>query len=329
MNKMTATPPTYYDILGVHRNADAITIRKSYLRSSLRCHPDKNPGNEEQAKAEFIRVGQAYAVLSDEGQRAAYDRELDRSTRNKSFSSRPSASRSRPQPTPQQPQQPPFSGGDTTANNNNNNNDDDDDTYYKNPTADQDEFDTFMRMFDETVSGMSEEELNMAIGAAAVVGSIIGSIIGARAVKNPLLSNVASLVGSAMASQAASRLVQTVHEDSQQRMLERGEREAAIARGETVQGPSSRESRERVFQDAGRVFQKVASVAIGGGSSASSSSRQSSATSNNAGVRRQGQFSWRQAVEVVKMALDTCSDMQQNGGGGGGNSKQHQSRTNR
>ena len=323
MNKMTATPPTYYDILGVHRNADAITIRKSYLRSSLRCHPDKNPGNEEQAKAEFIRVGQAYAVLSDEGQRAAYDRELDRSTRNKSFSSRPSASRSRPQPTPQQPQQPPFSGGDTTANNND---DDDDDTYYKKPTANQDEFDTFMRMFDETVSGMSEEELNMAIGAAAVVGSIIGSIIGARAVKNPLLSNVASLVGSAMASQAASRLVQTVHEDSQQRMLERGEREAAIARGETVQGPSSR---ERVFQDAGRAFQKVASAAVGGGTSASSSSRQSSVTSNNAGDRRQGQFSWRQAAEVFKMAVDMCSDMQQNGGGGGGNSKHHQSHTNR
>ncbi len=314
---MTATPPTYYDILGVPRNADAITIRKSYLRSSLRCHPDKNPGNEELAKAEFVRVGQAYAVLRDEGQRAAYDRELDRSTRKDSSSSSPSASRSRPPP--QQPQHAPFSGGDTTASNKNN------DAYC---TADQDDFDTFIRMFDETVSGMSEEELNVAIGAAAVLGGIIGSIIGARAVKNPFLSGVASVVGGALARQAASTLVQTVHEDSQQRMLERGEREAAIARGETVQGPSSRDSRERVFQDAGRAFQKVASAAVGG-TSASSSSRQFSATSNNAGVLRQGQFSWRQAAEVVKMAVDICSDMQQNSRGGVVDSKQYQSHTNR
>ena len=45
---------------------------------------------------------------------------------------------------------------------------------------DDKDFDDFMRMFDETVSGMSEEELNMAMGAAAMVGSVIGSILGAR-----------------------------------------------------------------------------------------------------------------------------------------------------
>lgn len=318
---------TYYDILGVPRNADAITIRKSYLRSSLRCHPDKNPGSEEQAKAEFIRVGQAYAVLSDEGQRAAYDRELDRGYSR--GSSRPTSSSSQARPSPQQQQQQqqhkqyqsqqqPFSQGDNKASKNNN-----DACNRKEPFTDQDEFDTFMRMFDETVSGMSEEELNMAIGAAAVVGSIIGSILGARAVKNPLLANAASIVGSAMASQAASRLVQSVHEDSQQRMIERRERDGAIARGETVQGPSLRESRERVFQDAGRAFQNVASAAMGGsgaaGASVPSSARHFSATS---GVRRQGQFSWRQSAEVVKMAVDICSDLQQ-GGGGGVSSKKH------
>ena len=173
-------PPTYYDILGIPRNnADPLAIRKAYLRASLRCHPDKNPGREEQAKAEFIKVGQAYAVLSDAGQRAAYDCELDRSStrRSSSYSSdgRPTTStRTRPPPQQQQqphqqkqPQQPPFSGGTKHAN-----------------ATNQDEFDTFMRMFDETVSGMSEEELNMAIGAAAVVGSIVGSILGARAIHN-------------------------------------------------------------------------------------------------------------------------------------------------
>ena len=50
---------THYDILGVARNADQVAIRKGYLRASLRCHPDKNPGREEEAKAEFVEVGQA------------------------------------------------------------------------------------------------------------------------------------------------------------------------------------------------------------------------------------------------------------------------------
>ncbi|KAL7431597.1 hypothetical protein ACHAXH_003100 [Discostella pseudostelligera] len=287
-------PPTHYDILGVPRNADAINIRKSYLRSSLRCHPDKNPGREEEAKAEFIKVGQAYAVLSDEAKRAAYDRELDRGYWRKS-SSRPTAS-SRPRPSSQQQQQSQQQQPQQSNFNNNDNK--------KSSATDDGEFDTFMRMFDETVSGMSEDELNMAIGAAAVVGGLIGSILGARAIKNPFLANAASIVGSAMASQAASKFVQTLHEDSQQRMLERGEREAAIARGETVQGPSSRENRDRVFQDAGRAFQKVAIAAMGGGASASSSARQCSGneapTSNNlgAGFRRQGQFSWRQATLI-------------------------------
>ncbi len=324
-------PPTHYDILGVPRNADAITIRKSYLRSSLRCHPDKNPGREEEAKAEFIKVGQAYAVLSDETKRAAYGRELDRGYWRNSSSGRPTAS-SRPRPSSPQQQQPPpqQQQQDQPQQNNFNNNDN-----KKSSATNEDEFDNFMRMFDETVSGMSEDELNMAIGAAAVVGGIIGSILGARAIKNTFLANAASIVGSAMASQAASKLVQTLHEDSQQRMLERGEREAAIARGETVQGPTSRENRDRVFQDAGRAFQKVASAAMGGGASASSSSaRQCSGneapTSNNlwaTGVRRQGQFSWRQAAEVVKMAADICSEMQQSGAAA--NSKQFHRRTNR
>ena len=62
-----AKSKTYYDILGIDdpKNADQASIRKAYLRASLRCHPDKNPGREEEAKAEFVEVGQAYNTLGD------------------------------------------------------------------------------------------------------------------------------------------------------------------------------------------------------------------------------------------------------------------------
>jgi len=47
---------TYYEILGVPQNADEAAIRKAYLRASLRCHPDKNPGREEEAKVSIYHV---------------------------------------------------------------------------------------------------------------------------------------------------------------------------------------------------------------------------------------------------------------------------------
>ncbi len=252
---------SHYDVLGVPVNADQSAIRKAYLRASLRCHPDKNPGREEEAKTEFIQVGQAYEVLGDATKRAAHDRELKGGTRptwRPAAQQRPQQTyaqqQSRPQKTYAQTSPPPSSGQ----------------KQYKTQQTDEkdeDDFAHFMNMFDETVSGMSEEELSMAMGAAAVVGGIIGSIMGARAARNgnSFLSSAASMVGSAMASRAASQLVQTVHEDSKQRALEKEERAAAIARGETVREPTSRESKERVFQDAARGFQKVAGASVGGG----------------------------------------------------------------
>jgi len=123
---------TYYEILGVPRTANQAEIRKAYLRASLRCHPDKNPGKEEEAKAEFIQIGTAYSCLKDETSRAAYDRELSAGK----FHWRP--------------QQRPQSNA--TTNNN------------ADEQAKKDrEFDNFMDMFDETVSGMSEAELNVSI----------------------------------------------------------------------------------------------------------------------------------------------------------------------
>jgi molecular chaperone DnaJ len=69
------TVPTkrdYYDILGVGRSAGGDEIRSSYRRLAKQYHPDVNrdPGAEER----FKELNEAYAVLSDDQKRAAYDR---------------------------------------------------------------------------------------------------------------------------------------------------------------------------------------------------------------------------------------------------------------
>lgn len=61
-----------YDLLGVARDADADTIKKSYRRLARQLHPDVNPDEASQDK--FKVVSHAYEVLSDPQKRAAYDR---------------------------------------------------------------------------------------------------------------------------------------------------------------------------------------------------------------------------------------------------------------
>ena len=64
---------SFYDILGVTHDANFAEIRKAYRRAALINHPDKNPGDR-QAEARFLRISQAYEVLSDPAKRAHYDR---------------------------------------------------------------------------------------------------------------------------------------------------------------------------------------------------------------------------------------------------------------
>lgn len=237
---MAESSPTHYDILGIPRNADQTAIRKAYLRSSLACHPDKNPDNPTYAKSQFIRVGEAYRVLKDPTSRLAYDRELAAGRcreRNYTKARRPESS----------------SYGQRN-----------------NRQSSEAEFQSFMDMFDSTVAGMSPEEIDQAAGAAAAVGSVLGSIVGSRLVgskggggaAHSLLSSAASLVGSAVASRAAASMVQTVHRDSARRVLEKEDREAAIDRGEdTTRHSSLGENRERWMKDAAEAVQKMAGAA--------------------------------------------------------------------
>lgn len=63
----------FYDILGVDKGADASTIKKAYRKIAMKNHPDKNPDDKE-AEEIFKAASEAYSVLSDDEQRAKYDR---------------------------------------------------------------------------------------------------------------------------------------------------------------------------------------------------------------------------------------------------------------
>ncbi|EEH58856.1 uncharacterized protein MICPUCDRAFT_32190 [Micromonas pusilla CCMP1545] len=63
-----------YAVLGVPPDASADAIRKAYRKAAVKWHPDKNPGNQEQAESMFKRVAAAYEILCDDSKRAAYDR---------------------------------------------------------------------------------------------------------------------------------------------------------------------------------------------------------------------------------------------------------------
>ncbi len=63
----------YYRILGVPRNAPSDVIRKAFKKLSLKYHPDKNKQNSEAAKKMFIKVANAYEVLSDPEKKKIYD----------------------------------------------------------------------------------------------------------------------------------------------------------------------------------------------------------------------------------------------------------------
>ncbi len=62
---------SYYDVLGVPRNAADTDIKKAYRNLAKKYHPDvcKEPGAEEKFKS----INEAYSVLSDETKRRQYD----------------------------------------------------------------------------------------------------------------------------------------------------------------------------------------------------------------------------------------------------------------
>ena len=63
----------YYELLQIDRGADEKTIKSSYRRLAMECHPDRNPGCKD-SEARFKAISEAYDCLKDPQKRAAYDR---------------------------------------------------------------------------------------------------------------------------------------------------------------------------------------------------------------------------------------------------------------
>lgn len=64
---------SYYEILEVSRNANGDEIKKAYRKMAKLYHPDRNPDDPE-AEHKFKLCNEAYQILSDDQQRAVYDR---------------------------------------------------------------------------------------------------------------------------------------------------------------------------------------------------------------------------------------------------------------
>src|SRR5437899_12653737 len=69
---MAATDRDYYEVLGVARDADETTIKKSFRRMARDLHPDVSDHPE--AELRFREITEAYEVLSSTERRALYDR---------------------------------------------------------------------------------------------------------------------------------------------------------------------------------------------------------------------------------------------------------------
>ncbi len=64
----------FYEVLGVPKNASDDEIKKAYRKLAMKYHPVRNQGDKaKEAEVKFKEVKEAYEMLSDAQERAAYD----------------------------------------------------------------------------------------------------------------------------------------------------------------------------------------------------------------------------------------------------------------
>ncbi|XP_069501194.1 dnaJ homolog subfamily C member 4 isoform X2 [Ambystoma mexicanum] len=70
----TKRPPvrSHYDLLGVQEDASAEDIKQAFFSQSKKLHPDSDPANPH-LHTEFVKLNEAYGVLSRENSRREYD----------------------------------------------------------------------------------------------------------------------------------------------------------------------------------------------------------------------------------------------------------------
>jgi len=76
---------SYYEILGVSKDASAEAIKKAYRKQAMKYHPDRNQGDAA-AEEKFKEAAEAYEVLSDLQKRRIYDTYGKEGLRNSGYS---------------------------------------------------------------------------------------------------------------------------------------------------------------------------------------------------------------------------------------------------
>lgn len=91
---MASSKRTYYEVLGVPKNASQGDIKSAYRKLALKYHPDRAPGESEK----FLEVSAAYEVLSDIPRRQDYDRLIELDARGVAAGKTSQRPASRPSP---------------------------------------------------------------------------------------------------------------------------------------------------------------------------------------------------------------------------------------
>ncbi len=76
---------SYYEILGVAKDASVEAIKKAYRKQAMKYHPDRNQGDAK-AEEKFKEAAEAYEVLSDQQKRRIYDTYGKDGLRNSGYS---------------------------------------------------------------------------------------------------------------------------------------------------------------------------------------------------------------------------------------------------